>query len=159
MVAKLQLSFFKVMRLLIISSVTILTVLTFLQMVSPPAYHGHLHLIRLGARYEKYKLYFLAYTCKCAKKTVIKEGENLVKFFRGVNRVMGINEHIFYSHNGSAISELIKVIPNILCSKSISTAPDITFSPGGCVHINHHQSLLPLRVEDGERKSGDFCSS
>jgi hypothetical protein len=66
-------SFFKVLRLLIISSVTILTLLTFIQMVSLLAFHSHPHIFGPDARYEKYKLYFLAFTCKYAKKKVIKE--------------------------------------------------------------------------------------
>jgi hypothetical protein len=73
-------------------------------------------------------MYFPASIRKSVKKKVTKEGEALLGFFRGVNRVMDINVHNFYSHHGPAIPKLIKVTANILCPTCVSTTPEITFS-------------------------------
>jgi hAT family C-terminal dimerisation region len=92
-------------------------------------------------------LYFLASIRKRAKKKLTKEGEYLVEFFRGINRVMDVNLHNFYSQHGPATPKLIKVTANILCLKFVSTTPEITFSTGGFVHSNYRQCLLPSRSE------------
>jgi hypothetical protein len=111
------------------------------------AYVPDPHQIGPDAQYEKDKLYFLTSIRKSVKKKVMKEGEAVVEFFGGVNRAVDINVHDFYSHHGSAIPELIKVIASVLGSRCVSTTPEITFSTGGFVYSDYRQSLLPSRAE------------